>query len=47
MPECLNCGSKVSKQFAVSNWHEDDVVPACPNCEDRKLEDGKVHEYKS
>jgi len=45
-PECKNCGSKVSEQFARVNWDRTDTVPACPNCEDAKMMDGDKHEYR-
>lgn len=47
MPQCTNCGAKVSKAFAKVNWNRTDTVPACPNCTDAKLVDGKKHEYRS
>ena len=37
MPECLNCGSAVSNDYArVFSKREDKAVEACPECPDKK-----------
>lgn len=46
MTECTNCGNKVSEQYAKVKYNRTDTIPACPECEDRKLESGEVHEYR-
>jgi hypothetical protein len=32
MPQCLGCGSHVTKQFARSLGDNEDDVHACPSC---------------
>lgn len=46
MPQCQNCGNRVSEQYAKVKWDTVDDVPACPQCPDKKIEDGSVHEYR-
>lgn len=46
MPQCDNCGNRVSLQYARVKWDRTDTVPACPECEDRKLMDGSEYEYR-
>jgi len=46
MPLCSNCGNRVSEQYAKVKWDTTDNVQACPECGDRKIESGEVHEYR-
>lgn len=46
MTQCTNCGSKVSKQYAKVKFSRSDFIPACPDCEDRKIQNGQVYEYR-
>lgn len=46
-PRCTNCGSRVSETYARVKWDNINSVPACPTCDDRKLEDGRLYEYTS
>lgn len=46
MPRCKNCGNSVSQQYAKVMWDKEDEVPACPECEDMKMDNGKPYEYR-
>jgi len=46
MPQCNNCGNRVSLDYVRVKYDQIDEIPACPECEDRKLEDGEVHKYR-
>lgn len=46
MPMCKRCKSTVSKQYAEVMWGRTDVVPACPDCDDAKISNGSLHEYR-
>lgn len=47
MPECDNCGNSVSENYAKVMWERDDKVPACPECDDAKINNGKKYEYRN
>lgn len=46
MPRCRNCGNRVSERFAKVKCGSVDDVPACPECPDKKMQDGKEYTYK-
>lgn len=43
---CKRCKSSVSERYASVLWDSQEIVPACPTCDDAKIDDGTLHEYR-